>query len=165
MSIFDKMKTNAIIGLAKGMGFDIEEMVPQAVDLVKEFFNKESQKAGANLVGLLTVDTVSNQLQLGLYLALPEGLQFHKEIDISDPKKLLNDLLNGNTDTDTATEAPAVISMAHQPTATEAIERPITTEQHPTASTAATDTNPAADSPTIGIGLSEPNGTGSEAVS
>lgn len=115
MSFFEKMKSRAIQSMAASMGFDLTELAPMAKQGIISMMQSEIQAAGAQIVAVLALNPDGTDLNFATYKVTPEGLVKYKEIDLSDPSKILQLITNGPTGNPAAAEQPAQPQPEPQP--------------------------------------------------
>ena len=121
MGIFDKFKANAVSSMIESFLPNVADLAPQALESITNMLKEEQTAQGAKIYAIAQVEE-TGALNFSLFKQNEAGgIDQYKVIDLSDPKKFIDLLLNSNNDT-TNTNAPAIAApaIANRPTDTAA---------------------------------------------
>ncbi len=131
MSFFDKLLPKVdIFSMLNMAGIDLGEYAVKAKSGITDLLRQQEAEQGTNVLAVCNLNEDKTDFILSLYRQTENGLEFYKEIDLSDPKKLIDILKNSKEDAQ-----PQHTAIANQP-----IQQPAASEQ-PTATASDTDTD------------------------
>lgn len=123
MSFFDKIKGKAMANMAAAFLPNISDLIPMAKPALIDLVKAQETEAGGNIVAVASLNEDKTEILLSLYTPGPDGsLQKWKDIDLSNPEKLFQDIQTPDNGNHTATEPAQFIAAPGDADATTAGE-------------------------------------------